>query len=204
MGMDSTIQTSGTVDGNRTRDRVRTRLIGLLIIVLSAIGSPLAASPALADGGQSSDEGYVMVLQALSFLVNDAGPSGEAQALAMVEDALAAEDQDGVDVATLERAREALEAGSADEAKPLLQDSIGEAIAELQPAVGEETGTTQMLPPLPPQTALSGTDWVFLALSVIATAVGIWLAVLFRPAESLRELSRTIAVETARRRQARA
>ncbi len=144
-----------------------------------------------------------MVLQALSFLVNEPGPNGTAQAGAMVEDALAAEDQDGVDVAALEQAQTALEAGDADQAQQLLQDSIAEAIAELEPAVGDETGTTQMLPPLPPQNGLSPTDWLFLALSVLAAAAGIALAVLFRPKESLRELSATIAAEAARRRQAR-
>jgi hypothetical protein len=150
------------------------------------------ASPARADGGQSVDEGYVMVLQALSFLVNDPGPDGTAQALAMVDDALSAEDQDGVDVQTLERAAISLEAGQAEEARTLLQESIAEAVAALEPAIGEESGTTVMLAPLPPRGALSVTDWFFLVLSVIVAAVGIALAVIFRPHESLRELRREI------------
>ena len=36
------------------------------------------------------------------------------------------------------------------------------------------------------------TDWFFLVLSVIVAAVGIALAVIFRPHESLRELRREI------------
>jgi hypothetical protein len=141
-----------------------------------------------------------MVLQALSYLVNDPGPEGTAQALAMVEDALEAEDQDGVDVPTLKRAATALEAGRTEEARALLQDSISEVVASLEPAVGEETGTTVMLAPLPPRGALSVTDWIFLGLSVLVAAVGIMLAVIFRPHESLRELSRDIAAARGLRR----
>ncbi|MFA4840937.1 MAG: hypothetical protein WC580_04435 [Agrococcus sp.] len=193
-------RTSGTESGNA--GSLRLRSAALLIAVLASLGSPFAASPASADGGQSAEEGYVMVLQALSFLVNDEGPGGSAQAAAMVEDALAAEDQDGVDVAALEQARTALEDGDTDQARTLLQGSIAEAVAELEPAVGEETGTTQMLPPLTSQGALSLTDWVFLGLSVLVAAAGVALAVLFRPSESLRELRETITAQ-ARRRQAR-
>lgn len=160
---------------------------------LMVLGSLTIASPARADGGQSADEGYVMVLQALSFLVNDPGPDGTAQALAMVGDALEAEDQDGVDVLMLEQAAASLRAGSTEEAQTLLQGSISEAVDSLEPAVGDETGTTVMLAPLPPRGALSVTDWVFLGLSVLAAAVGIVLAVLFRPTESLRELGHDIS-----------
>jgi len=175
-------------------------LAAAAIAALTVLGSGAIASPAGADGGQSADEGYVMVLEALSFLVNDPGPDGTAEALSMVEDALEAEDQDGVDVSTLERAATALEAGRTEEARMLLQDSIAEAVASLEPAVGEETGTTVMLAPLPPRGALSVTDWVFLSLSVLVAAVGIVLAVIFRPTESLRELSRDIAAARGRRR----
>ncbi len=185
---------SGNTEGMRLRSAA------LLIAVLAALGSPFAASPASADPGQSAEEGYVMVLQALGFLVNDEGPNGSAQAGAMVEDALAAEDQDGVDVATLEQARTALEDGDTEQARTLLQDSIAEAVAELEPAVGEETGTTQMLPPLTSQGALSSTDWVFLGLSVLVAAAGIALAVLLRPRESLRELHETITAQARQRK----
>ncbi|MGB3909581.1 MAG: hypothetical protein WBL06_03800 [Pseudolysinimonas sp.] len=171
---------------------MRSRLAATAVAALVLLGSVVMASPARADGGQSVDEGYVMVLQALSFLVNDPGPDGTAQALAMVDDALSAEDQDGVDVQTLERAAISLEAGQAEEARTLLQESIAEAVAALEPAIGEESGTTVMLAPLPPRGALSVTDWFFLVLSVIVAAVGIALAVIFRPHESLRELRREI------------
>lgn len=190
---------NGAVSGNP--EGLRLRSTALLVAILAALGSTFAASPASADGGQSAEEGYVMVLQALSFLVNDTGPDGSAQAGAMVEDALAAEDQDGVDVTTLEQARTALEDGDTEQARTLLQDSIAEAVAGLEPAVGEETGTTEMLPPLTSQDALSVTDWVFLALSALVATAGIALAVLFRPTESLRELRETITAQ-ARQRQA--
>ncbi|MBX9640490.1 MAG: hypothetical protein K2X97_12385 [Mycobacteriaceae bacterium] len=134
----------------------------------------------------------MMVQQALSYLVNDPGPDGISQALTMVDDALAADDQDGINVATLERARDALQAGEASAGRTLLQDSITEAVASLRPAVGQETGTTEVLPPLPPPGALSATDWVFLVLSAFVAVVGVLLATRFRPRQSLRELGRDI------------
>lgn len=182
------------VDRQRARPRYPAYgLVAVVIALLAVVAAPFAAASARADGGQSSEEGYVMVLQALSYLVNDTGPNGTAQAIAMVDDALAAEDQDGVDVAVLQDAKVALQEGRVDAGKALLEESITEALASLEPAVGEESGTTEVLPPLPPKTALSGLDWFFLVLSVVAAAVGVFLAVLFRPTESLRELSQDIA-----------
>lgn len=131
-----------------------------------------------------------MVQQALSYLVND--PASTAGALAMVDKALSAPDQDGVAVPTVQAAKTALQAGNTDQARILLQDSITAAVAALKPAVGEQTGTTTVLPPLPPRSGLSGTDWLFLALSALVAVGGILLSVLFRPHESLRDLRRDI------------
>ena len=167
--------------------------------VLVAFASLVTAAPARADGGESTDEGYVMVLQALSFLVNVPGADGAAQAKAMVEDALDADDQDGVDVATLGRAASALEDGRTEAARELLQESITAAVTSLEPAVGEQTGTTVMLAPLPRRAGLSPTDWVFLGLSVLVAAFGIILSVKFRPRETLSELSRDISAAKAGR-----
>lgn len=183
------------------RKRAVSRMSAAVIAVLAIIGGPLAAAPAWADGGQSTEEGYVMVLQAVSYLVNSPG-GGTVEAIAMVDDALAAADQDGVDVAVLREGRTALEEGRIDEGRALLEKSIIEAVTDLPPATGEESGTTQVLPPFSPEQGLSLTDWVFLGLSALVAAIGIFLAVLFRPTESLRELSRDIASAKAAHRAA--
>ncbi len=160
---------------------------------MALLGVIAVGQPAQADGGQSADEGYVMVQQALSFLVNEPGEDGTAEALMRVDNALAAEDQDGVDVSMVNEARDALVAGDTVAARTLLQDSITEAINELSPAVGEQTGTTIVLAPFPPRGPLSLVEWMLLALSAIALAIGIALSVRFRPGESLKELRRDIS-----------
>lgn len=193
--------------GTVRRSGLRPRLIALLLApaALAAL-APGWSTPAWADPGESAEEGYVMVQQALSFLVNDAGPAGVAQAAAMVDDALAAEDQDGVDVPALEDARAALDAGRADDARDLMQSSIEAALAARGPATGEETGTTVVLPPFAAG-PLSPTDWLYLVLSALVAAGGVVLSVLFRPRKGLRELRREMAaarsaVDTTRRRNA--
>jgi hypothetical protein len=161
-----------------------------LAVVLLAVAAP--AQGAWADGGEATDEGYVMVQGALSFLANDPRELGQQQALAMVDDALAAEDQDGVDVAGLQEGKSALEAGQIGDAQRLLQDSISEAVANLEPATGDESGTGVVLPPLASQGAVVGFDWLFLAVSALALLAGGALTYLFRPHETLRELRRDV------------
>ena len=63
---------------------------------------------AWAHGGESAAEGYVMVQQALSYLVNDPSPAGTKNALMKVDEALVAKDQDGVAVAEVRQAKTAL------------------------------------------------------------------------------------------------
>jgi hypothetical protein len=69
-----------------------------------------------------------MVQQAISYLVDEPGPKGTSEALARVDNALTAQDQDGVDIPVLVQAKADLKAGNADRARPLLQDSIRAAI----------------------------------------------------------------------------
>jgi hypothetical protein len=149
------------------------------------------ADPAWAHG-QSSTEGYVMVQQAISYLVNEPGTKGTSEALVRVDNALAAEDHDGVDLPTLVEAKAKLKAGDADAARPLLQDSIRAAIADLKPATGEETGTTTVIPPLQGSGSLSARDWVLLMLSALVALAGAGLTYLLRPKKDLPALRRDI------------
>lgn len=191
-----------------TNGEVRSRAIGGMKSALGAMRRRIAAAivliaaltmvvePAWAHG-QSSKEGYVMVQQAISYLVNEPGPKGTSEALERVDDALTAEDHDGVDIPTLVQAKAELKAGNADAARPLLQSSISEAIASLKPATGEETGTTMVVPPLQRNGSLSGMDWVLLLLSVLAALGGAVLAYLFRPKENLGALGGDIRAASA-------
>ncbi|MBN9151131.1 MAG: hypothetical protein KF739_00825 [Cryobacterium sp.] len=169
----------------------RVRRFAFFSLVLALLGVSVVGPPAWAHGGDGVTEGYVIVQQALSYLVNDTSPAGTMKALEKVDEVLIAEDQDGVDVAEVEQAKTALSAGDTKTAQTLLQGSITEAVAALKPAVGEETGTTTMLAPYA-QGPLTGTDWAFLVLSVLAAVGGTILAMWLRPRQGLRELRHDI------------
>lgn len=165
---------------------------GVLVAVLGLLFL-LAAAPAGAHEGDETEEGYLLVQQALGHLAHDTSHEGIAEAMEKVDDALATEDQEGVDVAALERAMDALEAGQAERARVLLQGSIAEALSNLAPAVGEETGTTVIVPALPGRDGLTRVDWTFLLLSVICLLAGVLLGYRFRPSDTVGELRRRLA-----------
>jgi len=146
--------------------------------------------PANADGGDETTVGYLLVQQALGHLAHDASHDGIALAMEKVDDALETDDQDGVDVAAVEQAKAALEADQVDTARTLLQGSIQQALSELPPATGEETGTTVIVPALPGRDGLGGRDWSFIAASVICLLAGAMMAYRFRPADTVGQLRR--------------
>jgi len=173
------------------RSRARTWLHGggavsaLAFLVMFAL-----AMPASADGEGETTEGYLLVQQALGHLAHDTSHEGMTLAMEKIEDALATEDQQGVDVATLEQAKTALEAEQIDTARTLLQASITQALSGLPPATGEETGTTVIEPALDTRDGMSGTDWSFIGISMLALLAGVLLAFRFRPADTVGELRR--------------
>lgn len=173
-------------------------LVRLVAIVAVALSVPLgAASSASAHGGDESQEGYLLVQQALSHLAHDQSADGIDLAMEKVDDALDTEDQEGVAVPELKEARTALDDGNVDQARKLLQDSITEALQGVQPATGTETGTTTITPELPGRSGLQAEDWSLLSVSVLVLLLGIGLAFRFRPHESVRTLrSRLAAVES--------
>jgi hypothetical protein len=161
---------------------------GVLVVSVGLVGLVAVASPALAHGGDESKEGYLLVQQALSHLAHDTSMSGIDLAMEKVDDALAAADQDGVAVAEVKQAKAALAAGRVGSARVLLQGSIKQALAELGPATGEQTGTKVVSPALAGRGDLTGRDWGFLAGSLVLVLVGIGLAVRFRPEDTVGEL----------------
>jgi hypothetical protein len=156
------------------------------------LGGALFASPAWAHGEGESEEGYVLVQQALGHLAHDTTIDGIMLAMEKIDDALGTEDQEGVDVAELQQARAALEAGQTEQGRALLQHSISEAVSELEPATGDETGTAVVLLALPGRGSLTGADWGVLAASVALVLLGGGLAWHFGPADSVGQLRRLL------------
>ncbi|WP_193342681.1 hypothetical protein [Pseudarthrobacter sp. AB1] len=96
-------------------------------------------------------------------------------------------------MAELQQAKAALQAGNPAQGRALLQESITVALSTLEPATGGETGTTAVLDPLPPRGGLSGADWGFLTVSLLAVITGLLLAYMFRPDQNVRELRLLLA-----------
>jgi hypothetical protein len=155
------------------------------IALLGTIGLPQAAS---AHGDDETQEAYLLVQQALGHLAHDTGADGIELAMEKVDDALATEDQEGVNVAEVQEGMQALEAGHGQEARALLQDSIADALSSLPPATGYDSGTTVVMSPLPGRTGLSAEDVLLLIGSLAVAGLGIVLAYRFRPRDSVRDL----------------
>lgn len=171
------------------RSAVPRRPITILVALLVGLWlSTLAATPATAHEGDS-DQASVLVLQAIGLIVNK---PGDMDAITdKVNDALEAPKKEGVDLAQVQSAMDALDANHMDQARTLLQRSLEGAPQEV--AVGEETGTTVVHDGLSTTGDLGGWSWTLLAASVLVLALGVWLSVRFRPAQSVRELRRRLA-----------
>jgi hypothetical protein len=148
------------------------------------------AAPALAHGGNDSDQASVLVLQAIGFITNKPGDMDDVND--KVNDALEAPDKEGVDIAQVQAAKDALDKGDMDQARSLLQKSLT-AGAPMTGAKGEETGTTTVHDSLNTRGHLAGGDWVLLVISVLVLALGGWLSLRFQPADTVRALRRRLA-----------
>lgn len=169
-----------------------TRLLAGLALVLG--GALMTGPPASADEPGETDVGYLLVQQALGHLAHDTSAEGLEVAMEKVSDALETDDQEGVNVPTLEQAMAALEAEDVEGARRLLQDSIAAALHNRPPATGMDSGTTSVRPELEGRSGLAGEDWGFLAAALVALLLGTWLSVRFRPHDSIRVLRTQLAV----------
>lgn len=164
--------------------------------MFTLVGSFGAVLPASAHGEDETTQGYVLVQQALGHLAHDTSTDGIQLAMEKVQDALDTDAQDGVDVPELEQGMAALEAGKVSRARDLLQESIREALESRPPAIGNQTGTTIVTPELPGRPGLHVQDWGFLAASALALLLGLWLAYLFRPHDTVPTLRSLLGPST--------
>lgn len=165
--------------------RGRSRLALLAAFVLAPV---TLATASQAHGDDESQEGYVLVQQALAHLAHGTGMDAVDAAMEKLHDALDAEDQEDVDVAEVRQGMTALEAGRVDEARTLLDGAIADAFVGRPLATGYQTGTSVVAPTLDGRGPLRGTDWLVLALCASVTGLGVWLSVRFRPHESVSAL----------------
>lgn len=171
------------------------RLALSLIAVIGMLGALALPQAAFAHGEGETEEGYLLVQQALGHLAHDTSSDGIDLAMEKVDDALSTEDQEGVNVAGVEDGMQALEAGQVDQARALLQDSIQDALANQPTATGYGTGTTIVTSAMPGRAGLNGQDLGWLIGSFAAVLLGLVLAYRFRPRDSVRELRNRLTSE---------
>lgn len=171
---------------------VRRPVAVLAALLVGVWLATLAVAPALAHGDGDTDQASVLVLQAIGIITNKSTAMDDI--MDKVDDALTAPNKEGVDLAKVQAAKEALDKEDMDQARDLLQQSL-QSSTPVQGAKGEETGTTVVHPGLSMQGRPRGGDWVLLAVSILVLALGLWLAVRFRPAQSVRVLRRQLMTE---------
>jgi len=159
-----------------------------LVVAALAVAPVIMAAPAQAHGDDETQEGYVLVQQALAHLAHETNAEGIDLAMEKVDDALETDDQEGVDVAEVKQAKVAVEAGQVEHARALLEDSIADAIAAKPLATGYGSGTGLVPDRLDGRGPLDGADWFVLGLSVAVSGLGVWLSIKYRPHESMSAL----------------
>jgi len=174
-------------------------------VVAAALKKKLSAGPAAAHGGDESDEAGVLVRQAIALLVNT--PDDEMGIEDKVTDATEAKHTEGVDIALVRRAKDAFDGCDFHRARALLEVSIGarahlssalprdvrEAPAKpgtgtagLNLATGDSPGGGLADDPLVAGRHLDGRNATMFVLSLLLIAVGIGLAVRYRPIRTSR------------------
>ena len=166
-------------------------LAALVVAVLLSVNA--APGTAWAHGGESN-QASVLVEQAIALIANEAGADRVAE---RIHDATEAPDQMGVDEAKVKQAMELAEspgAGAAElaQVRALLLASLSGKLPSaptIGPAVGTETGTSQILDEFRPDRGIrNGGDVAMLIISIAVLAAGLFLARRWRPQHTIRQL----------------
>jgi len=184
------------MDAGKRVARGRGIWIRILVAGVVVVGGLTSASPAWADEPGETEVGYLLVQQALGHLAHDKTSSGVEFSMEKIADVLKTKDNAGVNIAEVQQAKAALEAGQVVQGQALLQRSITEAMSKLAPATGEETGTKVVADPLPGRGALGGTGLLFLAASLLLLLLGGGLAYRFKPSDTVGQLRERLGTPT--------
>lgn len=165
------------------RRAVRVVLIAVVVLWVGVV-------PALARDGDAGDSAGDLVRQAIAHLVHDS--TNTMVVAEKIDAAINAADTSGVDLALVVQASTALGQGDVHGARTLLERSIGAQPhlggGDPQPirqvplsAVGAETGVDVVTDSLAPYRKLGRGDATALSALVALGALGVYLAVRFRP-----------------------
>lgn len=149
----------------------------------------MVARPAVAGTPGASDESAQLVRQAIALIVNT--PGNMVGIKDKIVDAQDAPHREGVAVADVALAQQAFERGDMHQTRALLERSIGAQphlgnaeplpIRQTRGATGAQTGIDVVTDGLRPDRDVSGGDVVVLVALLGVAAVGVLLALRFRP-----------------------
>lgn len=192
---------SGAGHGGRA---VRSALLAVAaLLLMTAQALPAAANP------QETDEGRLLVVQAVSLIANRAAPETVQD---RIQDSLMAPDLTGVDLDKVEAALALVEESPGDpealgEARGLLESAVsiraatgygeipepGEVGTGEQFAAGIATGTTVILDPLDPELGIGDAgDVILIVLAAGSIVLGLYLSRRWRPDHTVSELRREV------------
>ena len=165
-----------------------------LVVAALSVTVFAGARPAAADEPGESTVARELVRQAIALIVNTPGNMEAIED--KVGDALEVDDQEGVDIALVGRAGEALEAEDLHEARALLEESIGARphlgatdvapigeVSDDQTARGAEAGEAPILDPLDTG-EVDGGDAAAVVVGVALAFAGVLLGWRWRPSRT--------------------
>lgn len=179
---------------------------GRVLAVVWALILVVAVPQSAAANEEETDDGRLLVVQAVSLIANEATLDSIQE---RIEDVLSAPETAGVDMDKVQEALELVESSAGDpellvRARVALEESVdvraasgygeipapGEVGTDMSPyATGAATGTSVVLDPLDPALGISDAgDAVLLVLAALSTVLGLFLIRRWRPTHSLREL----------------
>ena len=176
-------------DGHQRAREQTAPLLAVVAAVLIMVVSGM--SPAAADEPGESTVASELVRQAIALIVSTPGNMEAIED--KIGDALEVEDQEGVDIALVRRAAEALEDEDLHEARALLERSIGARphlgatdvapigeVSEDRMARGAEAGEAPILDPLD-TSDVDGGDTAAIAVGAALALAGVFLGLRWRP-----------------------
>lgn len=191
-------------------DRPRASSAAARFAVAAAVSLLSLAVPAsaFAHGDEGGVPARESVLQAIAYVVNT--PDDMDMITDKLNDAKESQDQEGVDIAEVDQALQALDKGDMPQVRLLLEQSIGARadlsgldvrhVLQVAPgastvslATGEQPGTQIVTDELTGRGALTGGDAALIAIAAVAAAAGALLGWTFRPAHSVHALRRQAA-----------
>ena len=189
----------------RDRRRSSAAVAALSAAAAASLMSLSLAAPAFAHEGEGEVPARDSVLQAIAYVVNT--PDDMDVITDKLNDAKDSADQEGVDMADVDKAMQALDQGDMAQVRLLLEESVGAKadlsgldvrhILQVSPgsstvslATGEQTGTLIVSDELPGRGSLTGTDAALIAGAAALAIGGLFLGWRSRPAHSIHTLRR--------------